>query len=95
VEEDSSSSDTEDEDEACADDFGMLATEAVVLNHKLEVQLSNNAFVHSCGFFTERRTDMAKMETALAIDERPSEFNGIIIDTGANRLNIVGLQQYQ
>jgi len=38
---------------------------------------------------------MKNMEKALTIDERPLDFNGIIIDTGANRLNIVGLQQYQ
>jgi len=79
------------EDENC----GMLAVEVSDLNTELEVNLSNNAFIHSCGFFTERRNDIQKMNAALAVNERKSEFNGMIIDTGANRLSIMSLQQYR
>lgn len=60
----------------------------------LEQKLSNTAFIHSCGFFTWRKTEMENMQTALTNSQNDSEFKGVMIDTGANRSSLMSIQQY-
>lgn len=74
---------------------GLITTEVCDINKQLESALSNNVFLHSCGFYVDRKRHMEKMERALSETERPSEFNGMIIDTGANRLSLMSINQYR
>lgn len=57
------------------------------------MDLCKNALAHDCGFFADRRDEMRKMRDALKYVDREGEYNGILIDTGANRLSIMSLQQ--
>jgi len=90
--------DEESESELESDDEeaeAMVAAEIRDINKDLEVQLSNKIFLHTCGFFCRRNKEMKDMERALKADERPSEFNGVLVDTGANRASLMSLNQYR
>lgn len=50
--------------------------------------------MHSCGFFDRRKSEKERIERALATMERPTECNGVFIDTGADRSSLMRLQQY-
>lgn len=60
----------------------------------LEQKLSNNAFIHSCGFCIWRSNEMNKMQDALSKSSYESDFKGVMIDTGANRSSLMSLGQY-
>jgi len=92
--EEESSTDSEEESD---DEDGLVhvAEEIRDLNEELEVELSNQVFLHTCGFLTHRKEEMEKLEQALTVQERDSEFNGNIIDTGANRVSLKSLRQHR
>jgi hypothetical protein len=62
----------------------------------LERELSNSASSHSRGFITARGTEMKQMRNEL---HTPAEsvpiFEGIIVDTGANKSSLMSLEQYR
>lgn len=91
-EEDAESSELESED---MDDQVMIAEEIRDINKELETNLSNKVFLHTCGFLSRRKKEINDMEQALLVDERQSEFNGVLVDTGANRTSLMSLTQYR
>ena len=87
--------DESDEDGERGLDSAMLVDEVSDINCDLEKNLANNAFAHSCGFVREHSKRMKEMTYALS-DCRESQagFNGILMDTGANRSSVISLSQY-
>ncbi len=94
--EESSSSDLAalDDDDG-ADSSAYLVEEILDLNEELEMEMSNKAFLYTCGFSAQRRKDIERMNRELGTNERRSEFNGVLIDTGANRTSLMSLRQYR
>lgn len=64
------------------------------VNTELSRALSNNACLHSCGFFLHRISEIEKMDQELAKRDRGIGFNEAIIGTGATRSNVMSLGQY-
>ena len=58
------------------------------INASIESELADNAFIASSRIFSGNTGTRVNSRT-------PSKFRGMIIDTGANRVSIISLQQYQ
>ena len=92
---DESDSEGEDEQTESEESEGNLAIfHAAVepFNKRLGVKLSNHAFCHGA-FDRLQQKAYDDMHKALQKGE-PEEFEGIIMDTGANRSSMMSLQQY-
>ena len=59
-----------------------------------EAYLANNAFIHGSVFSQQLAQGMKKMEVALQMGEE-TRFEGIILDTGANRRSAMSIKQYK
>ena len=72
-----------------------VAEEICHLNEEMEQRLSNQCFYHSCGFNSRRKDEMKKMEVDLKATDNRQEFNGAMVDIGANYMSMMSLAQYQ
>ena len=90
-----SESDSSSDDSIEEDEVNFMSNDVIdETNIAIEETLSNRTFLHSCGFFTYRDEQMRAMEKDLRKNDRRQEFNGIIIDIGANRTSMMSLDQY-
>jgi len=92
-EDDSESSESDSDDVDSTNAF--LVEEIRDVNQEIEIELSNRAFLHTCGFMANQANEMRKMKAALKDQDRSSEFNGVLLDTGANRTSLMSLGQYR
>ena len=81
---------SEDESEKSPED----AIETNVVFQNLETNLANRAFVHGRSFTEDMHRQIALMNHELSQGE-VTKFNGIVIDTGANRASVIRLIQFK
>jgi len=88
------SMDTEDSESDDDEAHVILEPEHEELLQEHEIYLANISFMHGRTFSSDLEKEMKEMHTALSVGE-VAVFDGLILDTGANRRSAMSLQQYQ
>jgi len=81
--------------ESESDEVNFIAmTDEQRMGRAHEAFLANTSFLHGRSFESNLSKDMAKMSSALSCGES-ARFQGVILDTGANRRSAMCLEQYR
>ena len=73
----------------------LIADSCKDLNSEIQKSLANHSFQESCGFYTHMENEINHMKSALQDSDSPDAFKGVMIDTGANYVTMIGLEQYK